>query len=71
MHKETLQELVRESRYPLDPTAVAEAIVVRAVLRNLVPGVRFRSDVRSALQSRAVLRARQRVGQRVGPIRLA
>ena len=38
-----LKELVRESRYVVDPAAVAEAIIARAIARQIVPEVSFRS----------------------------
>jgi hypothetical protein len=53
MHEDALRELVRDSRYPFDEAAVAEAIVVRATIRRLVPGVRFRSEMRSGGMLRA------------------
>jgi len=41
--RSVLAELIRESHYVVDEAAVAEAIVVRAMARRLVPGVSLRS----------------------------
>jgi hypothetical protein len=41
----TLCQLVTDSQYIIDERVVAEAILVRAQARRLVPGIRFRNDV--------------------------
>jgi hypothetical protein len=41
-----LKQLVRESLYVVDDTAVADAIVLRAMLRRTVPEPTFRSERR-------------------------
>jgi hypothetical protein len=38
-----LKQLVRESQYVVDPDAVAEAIIVRALAQRVLPDVTFRS----------------------------
>jgi hypothetical protein len=43
-----LQQLVLDAQYVVDEDAVAEAILVRALARRLVPEVEFRSDRRDA-----------------------
>lgn len=37
-----IKQLVDSGTYPIDDVAIAEAIVVRARARNLVPGLAFR-----------------------------
>jgi hypothetical protein len=41
-----LRELVHESSYTVDPDLVADAIIERARARQLLPGTRFRNEVR-------------------------
>ncbi len=43
---ELLQELVVESQYVVDPASVADAIIVRAMARRLIPGTTFRNENR-------------------------
>jgi hypothetical protein len=43
-----LQELVRESLYPVDEAAVASAIIARLRARRTVPDAPFRGDSRGA-----------------------
>jgi hypothetical protein len=43
-----LRELVLDSSYVVDPDLVADAIVGRAQARHLVPGTRFRNDLRTS-----------------------
>jgi hypothetical protein len=43
-----LRELVRDSSYTVDPDLVADAIIERARARQLLPGTRFRNEVRPA-----------------------
>lgn len=48
----TLKQLIAASRYPIDETAVAEAIVIRSKARRLVPGLTFRIELaRPAVRS--------------------
>jgi hypothetical protein len=42
-----LRSLVSDGLYPVDERAIAEAILGRASLRQRVPGVTFRNDVRT------------------------
>jgi hypothetical protein len=42
-----LQQLVLDSQYTVDPTAVAEAILARGSARRAAGGVAFRNDPRS------------------------
>jgi hypothetical protein len=42
-----LQQLVSDSQYAVEETAIAEAIVARATARQLVPGAEFRNDLRA------------------------
>lgn len=37
-----LKELVRESQYIVDPAAVAEAIIARSLVRQVLPDMSFR-----------------------------
>jgi hypothetical protein len=48
MHRqiELIRELIRDSQYTVDVEAVAEAIVSRAVTRQVVTGTTFRNDIR-------------------------
>jgi hypothetical protein len=39
-----LKELVRESQYVVDPSAVADAIIARSLVRLIVPQVSLRSS---------------------------
>jgi len=41
-----LRELVLASSYTVDPDLVADAIIERARARQLLPGTRFRNEVR-------------------------
>jgi hypothetical protein len=43
-----LRQLVLDSQYAVDPTSVADAILVRAATRRAVLGTSFRNDVRAA-----------------------
>jgi len=40
-----LRQLVRDAHYVVDPGAVAEAIIVRAAARRVLPDVTFRGAV--------------------------
>lgn len=46
-----LQQLVLDSRYAVDETTVAEAIIARATARRAVLGTTFRNDIRTATQN--------------------
>ena len=37
-----LKQLVRESQYVVDPASVAEAIIARSLVRQILPDVSFR-----------------------------
>jgi len=43
-----LRELVLDSSYAIDPELVADAIIERARARQLLPGTRFRNEMRPA-----------------------
>lgn len=42
-----LHELVRDSRYVIDPQAVAHAIILRSLTQRVVPDVSFRSKAKA------------------------
>jgi hypothetical protein len=42
-----IQQLVRDSQYAIDATAVADAILLRAKARHTVVGTTFRNDPRA------------------------
>ena len=41
---DTIKQLVATSSYPIDATAVAEAILVRSMARRVLPEVSFRTE---------------------------
>ncbi len=61
-----LRGLVMDSNYTVDPDAVANAIIARALARQHVPGTRFRNEIRGADYEPAVIGA---VGLRASEIR--
>lgn len=56
-HIELLTQLVRDSVYTIDETAVAEAIVARSVARSVLPDTRFRNDLRRSDERDAEVRS--------------
>jgi hypothetical protein len=52
-----LQELVRESRYSVDETAVASAIIVRARARRMGSEAPYHSEPRARMSAPARLRS--------------
>ena len=54
-----LRQLVLDSQYAVDPTSVADAILVRAATRRAVLGTTFRNDPRGAPQVRSFRPSRQ------------
>lgn len=40
----TLKQLVADSSYPMDETAIAEAILMRSLARRVVPEIAFRIE---------------------------
>jgi hypothetical protein len=44
METALLKQLVRDAQYPVDETAIAQAIMARLTARNLVAGVTFHSE---------------------------
>lgn len=71
-----LRDLVREDLYIVDPSAVAEAILVRSLARRVLPEVRFGSmpqvpQVRSFRPQRGARSFRLTRGERRPPRRAA
>lgn len=53
---QVLQQLVRDGHYVVNPVAVADAIVLRAIARDVVPAISFRSVERPARRVRSFRR---------------
>ena len=49
---QTLKQLVSQQSYPIDESAIAEAIIVRCMARHTVPGIVFHAARRSRRSAR-------------------
>lgn len=58
-----LRELVLDSSYTVDPDLVADAIIERARARQLLPGTRFRNEMRPTDVGDAMRQARMRAAE--------